>query len=101
MLHMLIPTIVITAATSLAMVTPAGRRLLARGKRAASILQRDPRVPRWYGWTLLVLFTFPIPGELDELLGVLLLAVTWPFCGCAIREAWSAAAAPVLAPAVA
>ena len=91
--HLLIPTIVVTVVFTVASITPIGRRVLSRGKRTAKILGTDSRVPRWYGWTLLVLFTFPIPGELDEFLGLIVLAVTWPRYGRAIREAWSAAVA--------
>ena len=90
--QMLLSTVVFTTFTVVLSVTPAGRRLLGRGKRAADVLRQDVRVPRWYGWALLVLFAVPIPGELDEILGCVLLAVTWPWYGQPIREAWAASA---------
>ena len=63
---------------------------LARPVRAAKLVARDPRVPRWLKW-LAAAGALPIPGPFDE--AVLLVAATLLFVWHRepLRDAWAAA----------
>lgn len=52
------------------------------------LLSRDVRIPRPIRWGLVVAFGFGwlIPGPVDELLGVVLLAIVWFKWGAIVRE---------------
>ena len=90
---MLRTAIVTTVALSLLCLIPAVRRFLGRVKRAATIIAKDRRIPRYLSWPLVALAITPVPGEFDELAAAVLLAAMWPFYGRHIREAWTLSAA--------
>ena len=91
---MIIDLLAGTVALTLATLIPPARRFLGRVKRAASVIARDRRIPRWLSWPLVALAVAPIPGEFDELAAAVLLVAMWPRYGRHIREAWSASAVP-------
>lgn len=88
--------LVIAGATTtlglLAWTHPRGRTLIRRGFRTGKAIARDPRIPRAWRWALLAAFVLPIPGEFDELLGLLILAAMWPRYGHVIRSTWASTA---------
>src|SRR3954454_4407299 len=88
----LIVTVALTILCTLAMLTPRGRRLLSRAIRTGNSLRKDTRIPRAWRWALFIALVLPIPGEFDELLGALILAVMWPRYGHIIRATWAATA---------
>ena len=54
--------------------------------RAAKTLARDPRIPRPVRWLLLA-SALPIPGPVDEAIGLLVLAVIALFWRPVLRDA--------------
>lgn len=63
------------------------RRRLLRPVRAAKLVARDPRVPRWLK-LLALLGALPVPGPFDELVLVVVLVLLAARHREPVRDAW-------------
>jgi hypothetical protein len=58
--------------------------------RAAKLVARDPRVPRWLKW-LAALGALPIPGPVDEAVLLIIAALLFVRHREPLRDAWAQA----------
>lgn len=76
----------------LAMPHPTTRRTLHRAIATGAILSRDARCPRWAQVAMIVACTVPIPGPVDEMIGIATVAILrFTGKGAIVREAWTRA----------